>query len=535
MAQLTRSLYPDPELSQTRNPAWPTQLHNDIQRQRAFLEPTQISSQHYNPSLNNGGFNSHNPSQILLPEDDDDDESSGIEDDLEYDDMYVKLLLDKLECFTKWCTRDEDLSDADEEDDYRDYHRSLNKFEKDIRLYDEDNVGSDDDEDQQNLAAHFRSNKDGLNAHGRSQKPGRPKGTVRGPRRAAEPTGDLKLRLGMASQAFLEERYSDAAVICAEVIRLNAETHEAWSLLASVFQELGDGDFALKSMIVAATLRPRQPSAWFGCADFALQANTSDRGACLVSAQFSYSKILAFEPKNYEARLGRASVFIEREHFGPAVSDLKYILTDNPHDLEILRMLAEASIDLGDVQNALELYKEAILYFQSLQNVSSFGWTDVDIYATLYDFAGEYEFAHEEIKRLARWLLGRSNETFWDNITEDDREWDADNSRRLEISSFVAEKFPLTSYGDGLPIELRVKLGLYRVRLGHRDEAMVCDMSYFSLFSANTEFRTISIGLHVCPMLATINHRNGFIYTDKRQTSYLSKSSSKMLYSSTSN
>jgi general transcription factor 3C polypeptide 3 (transcription factor C subunit 4) len=137
--------------------------------------------------------------------------------------------------------------------------------------------------------------------------------------------------------------------------------------------------------------------------------------------------------------------------------------------------MAVASIDLGDVQTAIEHYRESIAYYKTspIQEGSIFGWNDVDIYITVLEFAGAYEAALRETKSLARWLLGRENETFWDEVIGNDCEWDIDDSRRLEIPAFTVGKQPLSSYGENLPLEIRVKLGLCRLHLGQHTEALV--------------------------------------------------------------
>jgi len=71
--------------------------------------------------------------------------------------------------------------------------------------------------------------------------------------------------------------------------------------------------------------------------------------------------------------------------------------------------------------------------------------------------------------------LGRGRETHWDDIVEDDREWDSkDIPRRSQVQHFSPGQYGSMTYGDGLPLEIRIKLGIYRLRLGnHVKEALV--------------------------------------------------------------
>jgi general transcription factor 3C polypeptide 3 (transcription factor C subunit 4) len=71
--------------------------------------------------------------------------------------------------------------------------------------------------------------------------------------------------------------------------------------------------------------------------------------------------------------------------------------------------------------------------------------------------------------------LGRSAEVFWDNH-DDDREWDLDDEpRRTQVKEYSPGRYPLETYGEGLPIELREKIGLIRLGMGtkYHAEALV--------------------------------------------------------------
>jgi general transcription factor 3C polypeptide 3 (transcription factor C subunit 4) len=323
----------------------------------------------------------------------------------------------------------------------------------------------------------------GSRGHGRSSRWGhigrvgriRGRGGFRGPRKAAEPTGDIKFRMSRASLAFIEEKYEEARDLVSEVIRINAETYEAWTLLASIFKELGDIDKTLMALMYAAHLRPKDVASWLNCAQFALEETGENRTKYLPSAQFCYSSALRADPKNFDARCGKAAVYLEQGNTALAISEYRNILSRRPHDTSILRRLAEAYIDQDEVGSAKEFYKESIVHFKTSVDIAerTFGWSDINIYIELYGYLGQYNEAMKELKSLARWLLGRDEETYWDMVINDDREWDAGDLRRVECPDYAVGRFPLSTYGAGLPLELRVKLGLYRLHLGHHEEALV--------------------------------------------------------------
>ena len=348
----------------------------------------------------------------------------------------------------------------------------MNKLRQDVRQL--KNPGNDPDQDMVSTwidgieLSNFRSQ-----ARQRIGQPER-RGTHKGIRPAAEPTGDIKMRLAQASEAYIEKDYLGAVPILQEIIRINGEIYEAWTLLAEIFKETHDNDNALTALMFGAHLRHRDPSTWMACAEFALGETGPHRSQYLLTAQFCYAAILRADHKHLEARRRKAAIQFERGKIGPATTDYKLILAQKPHDRDALRNLAVLYIDQGKAKNAITLYKESIAYFRSSSRQDQlFDWTDLDTYVTLYEHCAEYDIAIQELRYLSRWLLGREEEGFWDEVTDDDREWDMDDSRRETSPAFRPGKYPLESYGAGLPLDIRVRFGVYRLHLGNRAEAFV--------------------------------------------------------------
>lgn len=266
---------------------------------------------------------------------------------------------------------------------------------------------------------------------------------------------------------FLREEYHEAKKLAVEIIAINAETLEAWTLLATIWKELGRIEYAIFCLMFAAHMRPKHLEMWFNLAEFALEETGDKRSDFLFHAQFAYAAAIRNDTTSVKAHIGKARCYVERGKPTNALKEFHAILDLKPHDMEILEEVAMLCIDMNNVTPAQELYRKSIAYLRGSPDTtsSSFSWTDVDIYLELYGYARQYDEAIKELKSLARWLLGREEETFWDDVTADDREWDASNTRRLAIDAFERDKYPDSSYGPGLPIELRVKLGLYRLHL----------------------------------------------------------------------
>lgn len=310
------------------------------------------------------------------------------------------------------------------------------------------------------------------------------KGIKRGPRKPLEPSLEFKNLHSEATSAFIDADYERATVLVKQAIQINPEMFAAHSLLSEIFLAQGQKDKALAALFSGAHTRPKDPSVWMKVAKLILERTGEDRTSALQDVIYCYSRVIEIDQKNYDIRFERASVYRELGHNGKAAQEYERLLKDLPHNTTALRLLAETYIDLNEVDKAKSRYDESIAYYMSLtlEEATDFTWSDVNIYVEFFSYLDDHEQGIFMLKSLSRWLLGRKDNVEWDDIVEDDREFDAEHfPRRSEVAFFVPNKYPIESYGSGLPLELRVKLGIYRLKLGlqYREEALV---SAFVLF-----------------------------------------------------
>jgi len=369
-----------------------------------------------------------------------------------------------------------DLQDAsDNESESESRQRYLSRF-------------SDEDDDEPRRSRRRR---------GRRQ-PARGKGVKRGPRKAAEPTGDVKYRINMASEAYMNGRLDEAIEWVEDAIRINAETYRAWTLLASLLEEKGDLKGSFTARVFSCHLQPKHVEGWLHCAEIgiALRDELPDEASVLLEqSSVCYSAALRADINNRQARHGRAAIAVERRQYRTAAKDYLYLLERGEYDVHALRSYAEMTILLASIgkrdyykpESAIEWYQRAFAYFRNngIDDRYALEWQDVDIFAGLLAYIGKAKDALYELKTLSRWLLGRQDEDFWDDWQDDDREWDVDNVRRLGFEEYQEGKYPGSSYGSGLPLELRTKLAVYRLKLGDVDEAEVSRSPYSKYLLSN--------------------------------------------------
>ncbi|KAI1106866.1 TPR-like protein [Jackrogersella minutella] len=306
----------------------------------------------------------------------------------------------------------------------------------------------------------------------------------RGPRKAAEPTGDIKYRLNMASNAYMDGRVDEAIDYVHDAIRINAETYRAWILLASFLQEKGDKLGHYRAKWFATNLQPQIIDGWLECAELAigLRDELPEDEGLTDEAVLSYSQALKIDNSHRAARHGRAALSIELGHLKKAIGDYVVLLESCVYDVYALRGLAEGCVLLADTgksrftdkpKMAIESYRSCIAHFREngFDLHYPFDWQDIKIFVELLAYVGQFKNAIHELRSMSRWLLTRSDETFWDGY-DDDREWDVESIRRLQAEDYEDKKYPASSYGKGLPLEMRTKLAIYRLKLGQEDEAL---------------------------------------------------------------
>ncbi|KAG9232259.1 hypothetical protein BJ875DRAFT_467420 [Amylocarpus encephaloides] len=362
--------------------------------------------------------------------------------------------------------RDSDeISDADSE--YLDFKERMVKWDQDVKKLRALGGAAAKSKPQ---ATRGKGGKRRFRGGGRGSNP------HRGPRKAAELTPDLKLRVGRATQLFIQSRYKEAMELVDEIIGMNSETHEAWTLKAEMYKEDGDLEKAVEALYYAAHLRYKHVEGWIYCAEFALEETGSLRPTFLKIVQNCYARALRADRLSLKAHFGKADTYYEREMYLMASREYETILMKySLHNLTALQRLAEVSVEMDDVAAAKNLYASAVEFYKAGGQCEKFvfGWSDAIAYAELFAYTNEYARALKELKSLARWLLGREDEKFWDTVTLDDSEWDIDDSRRQKAPDYNREAFQPESYGSGLPMEIRVKFGIYRLHLDHYEEAML--------------------------------------------------------------
>ncbi|KAF2851177.1 TPR-like protein [Plenodomus tracheiphilus IPT5] len=323
---------------------------------------------------------------------------------------------------------------------------------------------------------------------GRGGKRGRPAGS-RGPRRVADPGGEFKELQRQANERFIAKDYETALGYAQKAIQLNPEIFDAYNITSEIYAAMGEEESSIAALIAGAPTK-RDAGLWHFIIerinkldparypDYSETAKTSAVLACL-------NQIILLND-NYEARSHKLEIEARLGHASKCmVLGLKMLKTrkeqDEDPDVEVLKIMAMMGTSTPrqtrmHLDKLMTSFDEAIEVFTDPDRDpadNDFDWEMINIYLDLLDRKGDYSRGITQLRRLARWKQGRREETYWDD-EKDDREFDIeDEPRRVAVSQF-RRKSQDAKYGQTLPLEIRIKLGLFRLRRSADDflEAM---------------------------------------------------------------
>ena len=360
--------------------------------------------------------------------------------------------------------------------------------------FDEDDDVEDDDHSNTNLrdlisstvTANSRSRPVPKKDRPTGERPrGRPKGSGKGiktgPIPIADPGPEFTALQNEAMRVFIDEQDSTKAMrLIQQAIGVNPEVYSAHALLSEILFAEGEDQKAIDALYLGAHSAGRDADIWQGVADACVRLTTIDRDLALRQALNCYRRILDIDEKNYDALFRRAAVFYELGNIGRAHMEYHKLLNEIPNNTSIIRQKARVLSDLGRTHEAKQVCEAAIAHGKGAGEGTEdeYSWPDIIVYTDIFARCDQFDEAIMRLKRLARWLVDREVEYYWDEVVEDDREWDAEHEpRRIEVDGFDPHLFPVESFGQALPLNLRVKLGLYR--LAHSLDSRIEALGHF--------------------------------------------------------
>ncbi|KAF1977145.1 TPR-like protein [Bimuria novae-zelandiae CBS 107.79] len=324
----------------------------------------------------------------------------------------------------------------------------------------------------------------------RGRKPGtqgRPKGKV-GPRSVADPGPEYRELLRLANEAYSVKDYQVAMSHAKQAIMLNPEIYAAYTLLSQIYSDTGNEADAIGCLMGGApTLREK--SVWYLLLKRIEELDPNEYPAVTQSvkdklAVACLTSIIGLDSNDWEARSMKLEYEVRRKRYSSCIKLCRKMLQMQPHNTHVLVTMAQMGTENAR-QTALHLteiikfFEFTIAYYVRTDRKnpadSALNFNFLYAYLDLLEKAGRYNYALARLKALSRWIQKRAAETYWDSL-EDDREFDfEDVPRRIAVAEFAQQtKKRRGNYGKGLPLEIIIKMGIFRLRMEppNFDEAM---------------------------------------------------------------
>lgn len=310
-------------------------------------------------------------------------------------------------------------------------------------------------------------------------------GKVRRAPREQTLSAPVRALLTEANVAFVEADIAGAIAKLKEVIKLEPAVRSAWATLALCFNELNEPERALQSRIMEAHLTHHPIALWEELA-------TSSR-AMGFNQQAIYCLSKAITSSTEKDRVDVIDIMWERgqlleELDEPRRAAQSYLqmLHHRPQNQSIIRQLIPLLYQIEMIDRAIQILQQceewnmdafpdplldpAMMDESVGPDVrSTYESSEVVTLADLLLRAGRPLEALHTIRRGARWLDGRSAETFWNDVTADDREFDESREEGNREGEF-GRRIDLapTHY---LEPEFRFQIAVARARMGDSREA----------------------------------------------------------------
>lgn len=288
-------------------------------------------------------------------------------------------------------------------------------------------------------------------------------------------TPELRALMGQVNQAYVQRDLETCRTLILQVVQKDPGIYSAWKILGEIFFEKGDNKRCLQCWIMAAMSKPRETQLWLDCAKMSRDIYGPGEQVVLC-----LSKALKYNKGHVEAMFERALCYKDMGWNGKSLDAFKAILKIRPNDFMVLGAMGKVLQRVGKANEAIKMFLEALNVYMAAGTRQGFGWSDLNLLVELYMSIKDWKQAVFAARNYARWLYLRDAETYWDEVEKDDREYDANDKRRSQIKHYQPGKFSPVTYT--LPLEIRVNLGVCRMKLGNKDEAIVSQSSRLKIF-----------------------------------------------------
>lgn len=278
---------------------------------------------------------------------------------------------------------------------------------------------------------------------------------------------ELRDHLSKANEAFVDGKLSNAWHHYLEAIKIDSKCFIAYRTLGEICQMRGDMHRCCSYWLLAAESGEADDEFWGLVAELSAELGHIDQ------AIHCYTRAIAkLDNKSGHYIMERSMLYRQTQKYGRALEGFQRLYKMFPTDSAIVRNLASVYVEQRRLNDAINLYVRILEANRNPQpNVQcpKFNWSELNITCELLMSQRSWRPAIKLIKVVARWKQGREDETWWDE-QEDDAEFDSNRRRKTLHLRKLGELYMSRPFL--LPIDIRFKLGCFRLELDQKDEAV---------------------------------------------------------------
>lgn len=266
----------------------------------------------------------------------------------------------------------------------------------------------------------------------------------------------------LAQKEYENNALEDAILMCEEAIKHDPDSKLPYWLLDVIYSDLGDVEKSLKAKVAAALL-DKNADEWIDVARISADLGHLDQ------ATIFYSRAIELDETDVATMFELVELYLKLNKISPARDVMVRAHRVEPANPEVTNQLGRIYLMQGMIQDAVNLFENILQQnkdtaFLDPEQVQPFRWSELNSLAELYYKQKAWHKTIRSIKSIARWLLERGNETWWDDV-KNDAEFD---ERRDQVKKNLSKE---NEEQYQLPLDIRVKLLMARMQLGDFDEA----------------------------------------------------------------
>lgn len=288
---------------------------------------------------------------------------------------------------------------------------------------------------------------------------------------SADPANDPEVRdhMSRANEAFVDGDLSTAWYHYSEIIKIDPKSYIAYRNLGDICQRRGQLNKCCLYWLLAAECGEADDQFW------GMVAELSAELGHITQAIHCYTKAIAkLDGKSGQFIFERSMLYKQTKQYGRALEGFQRLHRMYPTDSSVVKNLASVYVEQKRLNDAINLYVRVLEANRNPQpNVEypKFNWSELNIISELFMSQHSWRPAIKIIKLVARWKQAREDETWWDD-QDDDAEFEDHRRRKTLYARKSAHAELYMAREISLPIDIRFKLGCFRLELDQKDEAI---------------------------------------------------------------